>query len=212
MDGNQRWSKKNNKKISESYLFGLKNLELILNGCIEKKINYVSVFALSSENIKRNSAYLIFKIIKNKHKELFSQFSKKGINIKFIGEKDFVPEEILDIFENYSVNNKDPKVTLNIIFNYGLQFELINIYNNLLKQKKKTITFDDIKKNMYLANVPDPDILIRTGGYKRLSNFIPLNLTYTEFFFTDTLWPDFTIEEMGGIINDFKKINRNYGL
>ena len=65
---------------------------------------------------------------------------------------------------------------------------------------------------MYLANVPDPDILIRTGGYKRLSNFIPLNLTYTEFFFTDTLWPDFSIEEMGGIINDFKKINRNYGL
>ena len=104
---------------------------------------------------------------------------------------------------------------LNIAFNYGSDKELVSIVNKTLKDhigNDQPISFKSIKKNMYLSNIPDPDLLIRTGGFKRLSNFILLNLSYTELYFTDSLWPDFSEKELLKIIHDYKKIERKYGL
>ena len=128
-----------------------------------------------------------------------------------IGEEKKIPKDILDIFK-LSVKKKNPNINLNIVFNYGTQDEIVSIVKNILKKKYKTINKNTIRSSMYLGAIPDPDILIRTGGYKRLSNFILLNLSYTELFFTNTLWPDFSQSDLDDILLKFSKVNRNYGL
>ena len=179
MDGNQRWSKKNNKQIEEGYIAGFNNLEKIIDYCLKIKVKYITVFALSSENLQRNSSYLIFKIIRKIYKKLFKDLNNKKININIIGEKKNIPDDILKIFTKIESFNKN-SLQLNIAFNYGTQFEIKNIIENFLINETNEINLKMIRKNMYLGNIPDPEILIRTGGFQRLSNFILLNLSYTE--------------------------------
>jgi undecaprenyl diphosphate synthase len=211
MDGNQRWSKKNDKKIQEGYLNGFKNLEVIVNECINQDIKYVTAFALSTENLNRGSSYLIFNLIRNSYKKILKNFLDNKININIIGEKNDIPEDILNIFnEIQNINN--PKINLNIAFNYGSQFELKNIIDKAINLNLAQTDLDSIRSLMYLGHIPDPELLIRTGGFQRLSNFMMLNLSYTELFFTKKLWPDFNVEDLRNIFNDYKKIKRNYGL
>ena len=211
MDGNQRWSKLNKKTLYAGYLEGLNNLEIIIDECIKHNIKYVTIFALSTENIKRKSSYIIFNLIKDLHKKFFSTYNKKKINVKIIGEKENIPKNILKIFDKIK-NLEKSVIQLNIAFNYGSLYEIKNVIKKILDKKIDNIQIDDIKNNMYLANIPDPEILIRTGGFQRLSNFMMFNLSYTELFFTKTLWPDFSIKELNRIISKFKKIKRNNGL
>ena len=211
MDGNQRWSKKNNKQIEEGYIAGFNNLEKIIDYCLKIKVKYITVFALSSENLQRNSSYLIFKIIRKIYKKLFKDLNNKKININIIGEKKNIPDDILKIFTKIESFNKN-SLQLNIAFNYGTQFEIKNIIENFLINETNEINLKMIRKNMYLGNIPDPEILIRTGGFQRLSNFILLNLSYTELFFTKTLWPEFSLEELDRIIKEHSNIKKNYGL
>ena len=117
----------------------------------------------------------------------------------------------MDIFKS-SVKKKNPTINLNIVFNYGTQDEIVSIVKNILKKKYKIVNKNTIRSSMYLGSIPDPDILIRTGGYQRLSNFILLNLSYTELFFTNTLWPNFSQNDLEDILLKFSKVNRNYGL
>ena len=211
MDGNQRWSKKNKKKIEEGYLAGFDNLEKIINYCLKINIKYITVFALSSENLKRNSSYLIFKVIRNIYKKLLKNLNNKKVNINILGEKKNLPEDILKILNK--IKYFDNKILqLNIAFNYGTQYELKNIIESFMKNNSQKIDTEMIRKKMYLGNIPDPELLIRTGGFQRLSNFILLNLSYSELFFTKTLWPEFSIDELETIFNKYKKIKRNYGL
>ena len=211
MDGNQRWSKKNKKKIEEGYLAGFDNLEKIVNYCLTINIKYITVFALSSENIQRNSSTLIFKIIRKIYKKLLKDFKNKRININIIGEKKNLPNDILKIFNKIKFLNND-NLQLNIAFNYGTQYEVKNIIESFIKDKDQKIDLKMIRKKMYLSNIPDPEILIRTGGFQRLSNFIMLNLSYSDLFFTKTLWPEFSINELEKIFNKYSKIKKNYGL
>ena len=211
MDGNQRWSKKNKKNIEQGYLAGFDNLEKIVNYCLKIDIKYITVFALSSENIKRNSSYLIFKIIRKIYKKLLKDLNNKKVNINIIGEKKNLPEDILKIFKeikHFDSNN----LQLNIAFNYGTQYEVKNIIESLIKKNSKKIDLKMIRQKMYLGNIPDPEILIRTGGFQRLSNFILLNLSYSDLFFTNTLWPEFSIEELENIFAKYINIKKNYGL
>ena len=140
---------------------------------------------------------------------------EKGVKITIFGSRKNLPNNIIEIFETIessSSNNKN--LNLNIAFNYGFKNEIKNILKKIT-DKKINIKLDDEKNinNLFnLGSLPDPDILIRTGGYKRLSNFIMYNLTYTELFFTETLWPDFSEKEFISIINEYLKINRKYGL
>ena len=212
MDGNQRWASINRKNKLEGYLAGLNNLKFIVDKCIEKKIKNLTVYALSSENIKRASSKIIFNLIRDKHKEFLKELLKNNIiNINIIGEKTNISKDILNIFKSL-IKKKNPTINLNIVFNYGSLDEIVYIVNNFIINKNKKINKNSVRSSMYLGNIPDPDILIRTGGYQRLSNFILLNLSYTELFFTNTLWPDFSHNELESILLKFSKVNRNYGL
>lgn len=217
MDGNQRWSKNNYKTKKDGYVKGLNKLIEITNFCIDHNISYLTVYALSTENISRNSVKLIFNIIKSNYQELLEKFAdNKEVKINIIGEKKNISPSILKIFDNLQLKTKNNnKLKLNIAFNYGSEDELLNIIKKINFSKTNNfnkLTIKEIKQYSYLGNIPEPDLLIRTGGYQRLSNFILIYLKYTELFFTNTLWPEISLKEIEDIFNKFYKIKRKYGL
>ena len=217
MDGNLRWSKKHKITAQKGYIRGLNKINEIIDICLEKKIKHLTLYALSTENNKRASVKIIYKIIYNNLNKFFDKVAdNNNIKIKIIGETKNLPNNIIKILSNLETKTIHNKLlNVNIAFNYGANIELLNIIKkitNLSKKKKIIINEKYIKKHMYLSDTPDPDLLIRTGGEKRLSNFIMYNLTYTEIFFIDTLWPDFSKKELLKIINTYKKIQRRYGL
>ena len=214
MDGNQRWSEKNNKTKLEGYTQGLKKIEDVINYAISKKIPILTIYALSQENFKRKSVNLIFQLIENFNKKFLSKVQKEqNVQVKIIGEKKSLTNKFNKIFFELEEATKNfTKLRLNIVFNYGTFEEITHIFNCIKKKSIKKIDEKVIRSFMYLHNLPDPDLLIRTGGFQRLSNFIILNLSYTELFFTNTLWPDLKNNELNIILNKYKKTKRNYGL
>ena len=213
MDGNQRWSKKNNLKITDGYIKGLEKIKDIADYCLKFNIKTLTIYALSSENFKRSSINILFNLIKDRYFNFLSEINRDDkVKINIIGERENLNKdltEILDKITKETISNQD--LILNIVFNYGLQGELTHVFKEMIKNKKD-VTYENIRSEMYLGDQNDPDLLIRTGGYQRLSNFIPLNLSYTEFFFTKTLWPDFTVDDLANITKSYKDINKNYGL
>ena len=212
MDGNKRWAKKNKFSLKKGYFKGLEKIKFMINECINHKIQYLTIFALSTDNLMRPTIGTIFEILISEFKKFFEELDiKKSVKVKVIGKRNNLPKEIINIIneiENY--DNSNIKLNLNIAFNYGTDEELLNAVKKIanLNNINKKMIYD----NLYLSNIPDPDLLIRTGGYKRLSNFILLNLSYTELFFIETLWPDFSEDELLDIFKKFYKIQRNYGL
>ncbi len=216
LDGNKRWAKKNNHSKINGYKNGFDKIKDIINLSLKIKLSNLTLFTLSSENINRNSVKIIFEIIYKNFSELIEQIvSDKNIKIKIIGSKDNLPKKLIDILnqaEEITKNNK--RLKLNLAFNYGFKDEIYSVLKKI-KQNINEVNIEsekEIRKLFYLGSTPDPEILIRTGGYKRLSNFVMYNLTYTELFFTDTLWPDFSEKEFMDIIDKFSKIDRKYGL
>ena len=216
LDGNKRWARKNNYSNIYGYTKGFENIKNLVKYSLSKNISNLTIFALSSENFNRSSINLIYQIIYENFSNILNELvNENGVRIKIFGSRKELPNKILEIFkniENISSNNKN--LNLNIAFNYGFKNEIKNI---LLKMQSRTDlinTKDDneISKLFEIGSIPDPDLLIRTGGYQRLSNFIMYNLTYTELFFTKTLWPDFSEEEFESIIDQYSKIKRKYGL
>ena len=216
LDGNKRWAKKNNISNLNGYLKGFENIKQIVNYTFHYNINNITLFTLSSENLKRTSIKIIYEIIYQNFSILLDDILKKNkVKIKIIGSKKNLPIKIIKIFndiEELSKNNKN--FNLNLAFNYGFKDEIKEV---LFKYKTNNYSTNldndnDIKKLFSLGSLPDPEILIRTGGYKRLSNFIMYNLTYTELFFTETLWPEFSSNELDKIIQSYNEIDRNYGL
>ena len=216
LDGNKRWAKKNNFSSFVGYSKGFENIKNLVNFSLNIKLKNLTLYALSSENFHRSSLDLIYDIIyKNFSKYFEDLVVDNDVKIKIFGSRKNLPNKILDIFENIeklSLNNST--LNLNIAFNYGFKHEIKNV---LKKVRNNSLEINlnneqEIDKLFDIGKFPDPDILIRTGGYKRLSNFIMYNLTYTEFFFTDTLWPDFSEEEFNNIIEEYSNIRRKYGL
>lgn len=216
MDGNRRWSQDNNQSLDKGYDLGIKNLINILDFLIILKIRHVTVYALSSENIKRANINVLYNLIRNKSKNFINNLiNKKKININIIGEDNNIPEDIYRIIEETrNKTNNTFELNLNIAFNYGSDKEIVEIIKKIIDQKysSKEINTKLIKNLLYLNSSKDPDLLIRTGGYKRLSNFILNNLSYTELFFTNTLWPDFKENELNDILTEYYSSNRKYGL
>ena len=216
LDGNKRWAKKNSHTNLYGYTKGFENIKNLVSYSLSKKLNYLTIFALSSENFNRSSINIIYKIIYDNFSNTFNDLVKeKNVKIKIFGSRENLPKKIIDIFNNIeTISENNNQLNLNIAFNYGFKDEIKNIFNKIIN-KKIIHNFEndkDINKLFFLGLIPDPDILIRTGGHKRLSNFIMYNLTYTELFFTDTLWPDFSEKELNSIIDQFSKIERKYGL
>jgi undecaprenyl diphosphate synthase len=217
MDGNKRWADLNKATLRKGYQKGLNKLREIVAICLEQEIKYLTVYALSAENMKRVSVSTIFDIIIKQSNKIIKEFSfNQNVRVAIIGEREKIPKIINNEFlkiEKLTKNNK--KLKLNIAFNYGTNVEFLKIVKQIVSlygNKEKKITQSLLRKHMYLYGSPDPDLLIRTGGFNRLSNFILLNIGYTEFFFTKTLWPDLSKIELLKIFDKFYKIERKYGL
>ena len=214
LDGNKRWASKNKLSVLEGYNRGLEIIKIITQISLKKKIPYLTLFTLSSENLFRTSINSIFQIILNHfEKFLLEIINENKIKIKIIGRRNNLPKKIINIInkcEDLTSNNKE--LTLNLAFNYGFKNEISDVIEKTIKSNKiiNPHNLYEINNLFYLGNIPDPEILIRTGGQKRLSNFILYNLCYTEIFFVDTLWPDFSIAEYNKIISEYYKIKRNY--
>lgn len=217
MDGNQRWSKINNYSLKKGYIKGLEKISEVCNICLDNKIKNLTLFALSTENKKRPTINIIFQTLLNQYNKMFDEYNfKKKIKVKIIGERKDLPKKIIKVLETVELETKNNNfLNLNIAFNYGTSNELVSIFNQLFKTKnldKKNINYKMIKSKMYLSESSDPDILIRTGGYQRLSNFILLNLSYTEIYFIKTLWPDISKKIINNIIKKYHQTDRKYGL
>ena len=214
MDGNGRWGLKKNRSRNYGHQHGIKTVETVIKSSLIKKIPYLTLYTFSTENWKRPDSEInfLFDLIRNSLKKKMSQIIKQGIKINTLGKKKGLPKDIVDIvklIEKKTVKNK--KITLNLAFNYGSKEEIINACKKLVLKKIKPINVKSFEKQLYTKNLPDPQILIRTGGTKRLSNFLLWQLAYTEIFFVEKLWPDFNENDFNKIVNQYYKIKRNFG-
>ena len=217
LDGNKRWAKLNKVNQTDGYQKGINKIYEVIEYCYNKKIKFITLYLLSSENINRKNNKSFFKLAKKSFENFIKKINTIGnIKINIIGEEDNLPIDIIKLINKIkNQEKKNHKLTLNLAFNYGFSKELqtaiykISEYSIKNQIQIKDINIDDF---FYLKNQPSPDILIRTGGFKRLSNFILKNLIYTEIYFIDTLWPNISAKQIDDIVFDFKTTKRNYGL
>ena len=214
MDGNGRWGLKKKKSRNYGHLHGIKAVETVIKSSLIKKISHLTLYTFSTENWQRPDSEInfLFDLIRKSLKKKIKKIIKQGIKVNIIGQRKGLPKDIVDIvklIEKKTVKNK--KITLNLALNYGSKEEIINAFSNLISKKKKEININNFEKELYTRDIPDPEILIRTGGTKRLSNFLLWQLAYTEIFFIDKLWPDFNENDFNEIIKKFYNIKRNFG-
>ena len=214
MDGNGRWGLKKNRSRNYGHLHGIKTVETVIKSSLIKKIPHLTLYAFSTENWKRPDSEInfLFDLIRNSLKKKIKKIIKQGIKVNIIGQRKGLPKDIVEIvklIEQKTVKNK--KITLNLALNYGSKEEIMSAFSNLISKKEKEININNFEKELYTRNIPDPEILIRTGGTKRLSNFLLWQLAYTEIFFIDKLWPDFNENDFNEIIKKFYNIKRNFG-
>ena len=214
MDGNGRWGLKKKGSRNYGHLRGIKTVEAVIKYSLIQKIPHLTLYTFSTENWKRPDSEIsfLFDLIRKSLKKKIKKIIKQGIKVKIIGQKKRLPKDIIEIvklIEKKTLNNK--RITLNLALNYGSKEEIINACKSLVLKKGKKINTSNFEKELYTKNIPDPEILIRTGGTKRLSNFLLWQLAYTEIFFVDKLWPDFNENDLNRIIIKFNKIKRNFG-
>ena len=212
MDGNGRWGLKNKNSRNAGHKEGLKTVEKIIKVSINNKIKYLTLYAFSTENWKRPKKEIkfLFNLLENFLINKIDDLHEKNIKLKIVGIKNFSVKlnKLLKDSENKTKKNK--KLQINLALNYGSKFELINAFKKLQKSKDK-INEKNLRKYFQTEKVPDPEILIRTGNTRRLSNFLLWQLAYSEIFFEKKLWPDFNERDYNKVIRNYKKIKRNFG-
>ena len=212
MDGNGRWGLKYRNSRNAGHKAGLDTVEKIIRETIKNKINFLTLFAFSTENWKRPKKEIryLFNLLENFLINRIEELHSKNIKLKILGSKKFSPElnKLLDYSEKKT--SKNNKLQINLALNYGSKLELINAFKKITKSKNK-INEKNLERYLQTKNIPDPDILIRTGNTKRLSNFLLWQLAYTEIFFEKKLWPAFTEKDFNKIIKEYKNIKRNFG-
>ena len=211
MDGNGRWGLKYKNSRNLGHKEGLKTVEMVMKYCIKEQIKFLTLYAFSTENWKRplKERNYLFNLLEIYLREKLEEIHKEKIRIKILGEKNF----------SYKLNNlltftekktkKNTKLQINLALNYGSKKELVYALNKI--KKKKKISENDVSNNLFTKNIPDPEILIRTGNTQRLSNFLLWQVAYTEIFFEKKLWPDFKREDLNRIVKKFGNIKRNFG-
>ena len=210
MDGNGRWGKKNSRGRNFGHLKGVETVKKIVKSSIKLKIPIITFFVFSSENCKRpkNEIHYLFKLIKTYFSKEIQILKDQGIRINILGEINRLPRDIILVLkETTKLTKKNNKILVNLAINYGSQYEILNS----IKKMGNKINIYNLEKNLYTKNLPNPDILVRTGGHQRLSNFMLWQMAYTELFFLKKLWPDFNSKDLKRIIEKFKKIKRNFG-
>ena len=212
MDGNGRWGLKKKNSRNAGHSAGLNTVEKIIKETIKQKIQYLTLFTFSTENWKRPKKEITYllNLLENFLVNKIEDLHKQNIKLNIIGVKNFSKKlnSLLNISEKKT--SKNTKLQINLALNYGSKFELLNAFKNLNKNNEK-ISEKNLKKYLQTKNIPDPEILIRTGNTKRLSNFLLWQIAYTEIFFEKKLWPDFNENDYIKIIKSFKKIKRNFG-
>ena len=210
MDGNGRWGVKKNKGRNFGHLKGVDTVKKIVSSSIKLKIPIVTFYVFSSENWKRPNSEInfLFKLIKNYFSKEIKSVISEGIKINIIGDTNKLSPKLKKILsKSILLTKKNKRIIVNLAINYGSKSEILRA----IKKIKKKINIKNIEKNLYTKSMPNPDILIRTGGYQRLSNFMLWQLAYTELFFLKKLWPDFNHNDLKKIISKYKKSKRNYG-
>ncbi len=212
MDGNGRWGLKNKNSRNLGHKEGLNTVERIIKSTIKNKIRFLTLFAFSTENWKRPKREInfLFSLLETFLVKRINEFNSQKIKLKVIGKKNFTVKinKLLNKCEKFTSTNK--RLQINLALNYGSKKEIIDAFEKL-NNKKKKINLKNFENNLYTSGIPDPDILIRTGNTKRLSNFLLWQIAYSEIFFEKKLWPDFKEKDYIKILNKFKKVKRNFG-
>ena len=212
MDGNGRWGLKYKNSRNEGHKAGLRTVEKIIRASIRNNIKFLTLFAFSTENWKRpkNEFSFLFSLLENFLKNKINDLHDKNIRLKIIGIKNFSKKinKLLSLSEKKT--SKNTRLQINLALNYGSKSELVYAFKSILKNKD-SITEKNLSKYLFTKNIPDPEILIRTGDKKRLSNFLLWQLAYTEIFFEKKLWPAFNEKDFNKIIKEYKFIKRNFG-
>ena len=212
MDGNGRWGLRNKNSRNAGHRAGLNTVEKIIKETIKNKIKFLTLYAFSTENWKRPQKEIkfLFNLLENFLKDKIEDLNKQKIRLKIIGKKNFSSKLNNLLIKSEKKTSKNKKLQINLALNYGSKTELINAFKDLINNKEN-INEKNLKKYMETKNTPDPDLLIRTGNTKRLSNFLLWQLAYSEIFFEKKLWPDFNEKDYTKIIKKFKRIKRNFG-
>ena len=212
MDGNGRWGLKHKNSRNAGHRAGLNTVERIIKQSIKNKIKFLTLFAFSTENWKRPKKEInyLFNLLENFLINKIDNLHKQNIKLKIIGSKKFSKKLNLLLNLAEKKTSKNSKIQINLALNYGAKFELISAIKKLQKNKDK-INEKNIEKFLYTKNIPDPDLMIRTGNTKRLSNFLLWQLAYSEIFFEKKMWPDFNDKDYLKIIKKFKNLKRNFG-
>ncbi len=213
MDGNGRWGLKKFNSRKFGHKKGIKTVEKIIDASVKKNIKFLTLYTFSTENWKRPKYEInfLFKLLENYLKKNLNILLKNNIKFKVLGDLNKFPKKLKNSIDNaIKLTHKNTKLQINLALNYGSKDEIVRSVK-LLSKKRKQININNIEKHLYTSNIPDPDILIRTGNTNRLSNFLLWQLSYSEIFFIKKLWPDFNKSDFNKILVKFKKIKRNYG-
>ena len=212
MDGNGRWGIKNKNSRNAGHKAGLKTVEKIIKETIRNRIKHLTLYAFSTENWKRPKKEInfLFNLLENFLKNKIEELHKQNIKLKIIGNKNFTEKLNKLLILSEKKTSKNTKLQINLALNYGSKIELLNAFKNLQKNRAQ-INEKNLEKYLQTTSIPDPDLLIRTGNTRRLSNFLLWQLAYSEIFFEKKLWPEFNEKDYNKIIKNFKKIKRNFG-
>ena len=213
MDGNGRWAKKRSMPREFGHVNGAKTFKKIIRYCGDKGVKIITVYAFSTENWKRpeNEVKSIMNLLSEYIDDAVASVDENNIQLHFIGDMSIFPDEIKKKIANAEAVSADKELVLNIGLNYGARAEIAHACETLIASGKTKITEDDVSGAIYTAHCQDPDLIVRTGGDLRLSNFLLWQAAYSEFYFTDTLWPDLNEHEIDKIIDDFYTRKRRYG-
>ena len=212
MDGNGRWGLKYKKSRNSGHKAGLNTVEKIIKETIKNKINFLTLFAFSTENWKRpkKEVNFLFNLLEDFLINRIEDLHKQNIKLKIIGSKKFSPKLNKLLNKSEKKTSRNTNLQINLALNYGSKFELINAFK-IMKKNNIYINEKNLSKNLQTKNIPDPDLLIRTGNTKRLSNFLLWQLAYSEIFFEKKLWTAFNEKDYNRIIKEYKNIKRNFG-
>ena len=212
MDGNGRWGLKNKNSRNAGHKAGLNTVEKIIKQTIKNKISFLTLFAFSTENWQRPRKEInyLFNLLENFLINRIEELHKQNIKLKILGTKKFSPKLNKLLNKSEKKTSKNNKLQINLALNYGSKSELIEAFKRI-KKNKSIVSEKNLNKNLQTKNIPDPDLLIRTGNTKRLSNFLLWQLAYSEIFFEKKLWPDFNEKDYNRIIKEYRNIKRNFG-
>ena len=212
MDGNGRWGLKNKNSRNAGHKAGLISVEKIIQESIKRKIKFLTLYAFSTENWKRPKKEInyLFNLLEDFLIKKIDKFNKQNIKLNILGTKNFSKKLNFLLNKAEKLTSKNTKLQINLALNYGSKIEIIEASKKLIKSKKK-FNQSNFVKYLQTKDIPDPELLVRTGNTKRLSNFLLWQIAYSEIFFIKKLWPDFNENDYYKIIKDYKSIKRNFG-